>query len=178
MKPRQCNRHSPFCGRFFLFSLLVAGILFSPANSYSQNYGATNVSGVPYLRLNEINATAARHFIRHFSSNGQEKWEMSEDCFIAIYSEAGGSIENKVYYTKNGHFMYSVRTYGEDQLNPLLKRVTLDKFEAYTIKSVLEISDLKSTSYFFHIANSTNFKTVKYFDGRFEVTETYQNGRI
>ena len=165
---------------FSVFALLLSSSMgeqaFSQGYLSDNRYSVNNAKPVAYLRLNEVNRDASRHFRDHFLSNGHEKWIRDNGFYIASFNDA--SVMNKVYYNMQGAFEYYVKSYGADALNKELKTAVLKKFEGYYIKTVMEISNLENEIYFIKIVTATNIKTLKCFDGKIEITEDYINGGI
>jgi hypothetical protein len=157
-------------------------LLFMSENSSSQGYPsanrfyANNVEPVTYLRLNEVNWHASRHFRDHFLSNGHEKWIRENGLYIASFNDAKSI--NKVYYNSQGFFEYAAKYYGADGLNKELKSAILKKFDGYYIKTVTETSDLEKEIFYIKIVSPSNIKTLQCLDGNIEVTEDYINGGI
>jgi hypothetical protein len=161
-----------------LFSILVFSF---QSNLFSQKYNSpgsvrVNNTNPVYLRMNEVNSKASRHFRDHFLIDRTEKWTREHDSYIASFNES--NITTKVYYDLKGSFEYQVRYYGAYSLDNDIKFALQRKFEGYEIKSVVEINNLEKRVYFVKIANSVNIKTVKFSDGRMEVLESFINGGI
>jgi len=178
MKPSnfRCREYVPW----MTYSLILFFILlFSfPPSLSSQNYSSSGTSQVNntkpvYLRMNEVNSKASRHFRDHFLIDRTEKWTRERGLYIASFNKS--NITTKVYYDLTGFFEYQVKYYGEYDLENDIRLAVLKKFEGYEIKSVIEINNLEKGTYFIKIANTTNIKTVKFLDGRMEVLESFIN---
>ena len=174
----QSNDRVPW-GRFLSVFFLLLTIA-CHTNVFSQNYyrstsNILNGNDQPnFLRLNEINRHAAKHFRDFFSTEGTEKWIKENDCYIANYKE--GNSQVNVYYNIHGDFKYSTKAYGMQSLNKEISKTVLQKFSDYNIKMVLEITDLQKSIYFIKLANTHFIKTVKFQEGRMELMETFING--
>ena len=138
-------------------------------NSYTANATIPN-----YLRLNEVNRHASRHFMDHFLDDGTEKWLREKDTYVANFT--ADQIRNRAYYKSNGDFEFIVKTYGEETLGREMKNAIWQQFPGYHILVVLEITDLEKSVYTIKIANRENIKTITSLDGRLEVTESILNG--
>jgi hypothetical protein len=169
----------PWMIRIFPLFFLLLSI---SENSSSQDYlsanrfYANNAEPVTYLRLNEVNRNASRHFRDHFLSNGGEKWIRENGLYIASFNDARSI--NKVYYNSQGAFEYAAKFYGADGLNKELKSDVLKKFNGYYIKTVIEINNLEKEIFYINIVSPSNIKTLQCIDGNIEVTEDYINGGI
>ena len=160
---------------FLLFSF--ATIVFA-TNAFSQNYFSGNryypSTHNKYLLLNEVNRHAARHFRDNFSTEGNEHWVRDQNYLIASFSS--GELSQKVYYTQKGAFKCVEKIYGEQNLGRDLRSTIHKKFGDYHIKAVIEVSDLEKSVYFIKIVSPGYIKTLKYQEGRLEVTENFING--
>ena len=143
----------------------------TPENAYTNSHPAPN-----FLMLNEVNRNASRHFMDHFLDDASEKWFRENDNYVASFTEAG--IRNKAYYKSNGDFELIVKSYGEESLNKDLKNAVLQRFQGYTVNSVIELTDLEKEVYIIKIVNRENILTITCTDGKLEVTGNILNGGI
>lgn len=125
------------------------------------------------MRLNEINARAARHFATHFSANSNEKWTIIDGFYIASFSDA--QVRTEAFYTIRGSFAYCVKYYAEAMLSQDIRLAIMKKFEAHKIDVVTEISNLVDKLYFIKIKSDTDTKTLKVLNGEIEVEEEFRN---
>jgi hypothetical protein len=161
---------------FVLLLLSVAEKVFSQDYIPTNPYAVKNPQPLTYLRLNEVNRNASRHFRDHFLSNGHEKWIKEDGFYIAIFNDL--TLLNKAYYNVHGAFQFCLKSYGAEGLNGQMKATVLKKFEGFGINNVMEISSLENVIYFIKIVSPTKIKTLKCFDGIIEVTEDYINGGL
>jgi hypothetical protein len=164
---------------FFLFCTLVAYLIFPvfsdaqalasrPSNELSQVAGSS-----PFLRINEINAKAARHFVKHFNADGREQWIIIDGFYIASFTKE--SVRTQVFYTSRGGFAYTVKNYTADRLQNDIKTAVLSRFQDHCIDVVTEISILTDQIYYIKIKNSTNIKMIRFAQNSMEVTEDFGN---
>ena len=167
--------------RFIAFLFFSFATIAYATNSFSQNYYSGNrtyptTNHGKYLLLNEVNRHAARHFRDNFSTDGTENWLRDQHYLVASFSHA--EVNQKVYYTDKGAFKCVEKTYAEGNLSRELKSTIHKKFEGYYIKAVIEISDLEKSIYFIKIVSPNYIKTLKYQEGKLEVTENFINGGV
>lgn len=159
-----------------LLSLSIAEQAYCQEYLSLNRYSVNNGTPVAYLRLNEVNRDASRHFRDHFFKDGHEKWIRDNGFYIANFHDA--SVRSKVYYNRQGVFECYVKSYEADILNKELKTAILAQFQGYYIMTVMEISNLENEIYFIKIVTAANIKTLKCLDGKIEITEDYINGGI
>ncbi|HXB43000.1 MAG TPA: hypothetical protein VNV85_03050 [Puia sp.] len=161
---------------FVLLFLSVAERVFSQDYIPSNRFQVNSPLPLTYLRLNEVNRNASRHFRDHFLSNGREKWIKEDGFYIAIFSDP--ILLNKAYYNVHGAFQFCMKSYGGDGLNEQVKATVFKKFKGFQIITVMEISNLENVVYYIKIVSPTKIKTLKCYDGMIEVTEDYINGGL
>src|SRR5580765_7324378 len=71
---------------------------------------------VAFLRLNEVNNRASRHFLNHFSQATSVRWVRDKNFYIAGFETA--NTRSRVYYRNNGNFAFCLKNYLADGLNP------------------------------------------------------------
>jgi len=90
-----------------------------------------------YMRLNEVNMQAARHFKKKFSQADDEKWTKLNTGYLATYFEH--SVATLVYYDTRGKFLYGVKHFNETTVPADLRQMIRRQFEGYTIIGMNEI---------------------------------------
>ena len=161
----------------FLYCLFTLNLL--TQSGYAQlSTTASHESPPPvsqsYLRINEVNAKAARHFANHFASDGTEKWAIIDGFYIASFSQ--GNVKTEVFYNSRGGFAYTVKSYPADLLLVDIKLAILRKFQDHIIDVITEISNLSEKLYYIRIKNSSNIKMLKIVGNEMEITEDFANG--
>src|SRR5579872_2753037 len=91
------------------------------------------------LRMNEVNARAARHFLGNFTTASSVKWFRDHQHYVATFNE--GDSTDRVYYKTNGNFDYCLKYYRADALEPYLRSILVKKFPGCEILTVTEITD-------------------------------------
>jgi hypothetical protein len=165
----------------FLFSFLCI-IFFFPRTSSGQRFSSrdmisTGLYNPPqFLRLNEINPAAYRHFREHFPNCNNENWVKDQKLYTAVFTN--GSAITRVYYKLNGDFEWEVKSYGPELLGNELKALVCKSFAGYSIKTITEINDAEGAVYFIKIVSPSNIKTLKCTGNEISITEDYINGGI
>lgn len=135
--------------------------------------GATKEPAVHYLRLNEINAHAARDFIGRFPAITTEKWLRTSTGYSAKFSE--NDVISNVYYDRAGNYIKVLRYYVEKNIPARLKNILRSEFNDYTIVAATELITVKEKSFYIHIKNRKRIKTVKIVSDTIEVTADFRN---
>jgi hypothetical protein len=133
----------------------------------------TKDPAIHYLRMNEINAHAARDFIGRFPAITTEKWLRSTTGYAVKFSE--NDVINHVYYDRAGNFIKTIRYYVEKNIPARFKKLLLSEFSDYTIVAATELITEKEKSFYFHIKNRKRIKTVKIESDIIQVTADFRN---
>jgi hypothetical protein len=156
--------------------VLVNTLAFSSQATPFLSFADTVVTKDPaihYLRLNEINAHAARDFIARFPTITTEKWLRGTTGYAVKFSE--NEITTHVYYDRAGNFIKALRYYVEKSIPARFKKPLLNEFTDYTIVAAIELITEKEKSFYFHIKNRKRLKTVRIVSDIIEVTADYRN---
>jgi hypothetical protein len=145
------------------------GIGSTVASNLSSNEGPFNSN----VKLNEINIHAMRHFLKNFPASSDEYWLKTNSGYIVKFKKE--AILNEVYYKLNGSFQYSVRYYGEKNLQKDLGNLVHRRFSGYTIVTVIEISVWDQQLFRIKIADKESIKTVQFCDGKLEIIDDLKN---
>jgi hypothetical protein len=157
----------------FLQLILLCAFLLTALNADSQNAYKKEFS---FLRLNEVKASAARHFINHFSTASDIRWTSDDQYYIASFMD--GHSRAKAYYKINGNFAFCMKYYQADALAGEVKTAVMKKFPHSEIMVVTEISTLEKKAFYINIIDGTAIKTLLCNDDGIDVTETRQNAGI
>jgi hypothetical protein len=139
-------------------------------NAFSQHL---NNNGFALLRMNEVNARAARHFLENFSPSSTVKWFQDELHYVATFTE--GDSTDRVYYKSNGNFDFCLKYYRPDALEPYLKSVVFKKFPGCEILTITEITDLETKELSIKIKDGIYIRTLSCSDEGIEITENIRN---
>jgi hypothetical protein len=153
--------------------LLLCAFLLTELNAQSQNAYKKDFS---FLRLNEVKASAVRHFVDNFSGASDIRWTCDEQYYIASFTD--GHSRSKAYYKINGNFAFCLKYYQADALEDEVKSAVLNKFPNCEIIVVTEISALEKKAFYVNIVDGATIKTLLCNDEGIDVTETIQNAGI
>jgi len=131
---------------------------------------------VAFLRLNEVNSRASRHFLNHFSQATSVRWVRDKNFYIAGFETA--STRSRVYYRSNGNFAFCLKNYLADGLNPDLKTAILRKFPGCQITMVTELTEQDNKAFFVNIKSGAYIKTLLCNDDGIEEMENIINAGI
>ncbi len=176
----------------FLFGLIAAGALAGATNTtmaQGQNSFSPNDSKEHSLVINEsvlpgssvalntsfVSAKALKNFEKSFKNAGGATWEKSPSGFVAKFSD--GSIQNAIYYDKEGNWQGSMKSYYEDMLNKDVRTIVKQKYFDDKITYIQEIEVISSEgtpTYVVHLEGAHDLKLVRVQDGEMDVIEEYQ----
>ena len=168
MKPAICHRRLQRRGLLFLHFLL----LLITTNALGQ----LDMNSSQKLLLNEVNASAERHFLKNFSPTNDVTWYQEKNGFIALYNE--GEKTARVYYKLNGNFEGCTKNYLGDALDADRKSTISKKFPGCKIIIVTEITNLEKKELFVKIKDGAYIRTVHFSDEGMEITENILDGSI
>ena len=151
---------------FLLFSLIEI-------SARSQN---SDKNGVNYLRINEVNSHAARHFITNFTMANSVRWIKETNVYIASFD--AGHLTTKAYYDDNGNFICSIKHCLVEGLDSELKSAIIKKFPESKILNVTEFSNLEKQAYFINIKCGEYIKTLCCNDEGIKVTENFKDAGL
>ncbi len=161
--------------------LFLNTVLFYPSQAQSPAssppvYFSSHLPAPVFLRLNEIDRRAARHFCDHFPNALYPKWFRENKYYVVRFSSAHGG--TKVYYLPNGNFDFFMSDYTAEDLDKGLKQKIQKTFPGYDIDCVKEVSDFEKTGYYIKIKSPFRIKTLHCLEGKMEVTEDLLNGSL
>ena len=152
---------------------LFCALLLTESNAQSQNSYKKNFS---FLRLNEVKASAVRHFVDNFAGAIDIRWTCDEQYYIASFTD--GHSRGKAFYKINGNFAFCLKYYQADALEEEVRSAVIRKFPNCEIIVVTEINALEKKAFYINIIDGATIKTLLYNDAGIEVTETKQNAGI
>jgi hypothetical protein len=156
--------------RSFAVPGLILLITILSLKAFSQH---SDNNGFAMLRMNEVNAHAARHFMENFSPSSPVKWFQNEHHYIANFQE--GDSTDKVYYKNNGNFDFCIKYYRVNDLEPHLKSIVLKKFPGCEILTVTELTDLESRELSIKIKDGIYIRTLSCSEEGIEITENIRD---
>ncbi len=163
--------------------LLLTSTILTPARASAIPFGIFSDTGAllqknstppnKYLRLNEINARAARDFTLRYPTITDEKWLRSSHGYSVKFVQ--GEITNHVHYDRGGYFINALRYYGHNSIPEPLKRRIQRAFSGYSILSLTEVVNEKGSSFHLNIKNITRIKSILVTAQHIEVIDDFRN---
>jgi hypothetical protein len=150
----------------WLFSLVVM-------NASSQN---VDKNGFNYLRMNEVNSHAARHFLTNFSEANLVGWIKEPDLYVVRFTV--GYSTAKAYYDDNGNFICCLKHCLSEELSSNLKSAIFNQFPECKILIVNELTNLEKQAYFINIKCGEYIKTLCCNDEGIKVTENFKDAGL
>jgi hypothetical protein len=124
-----------------------------------------------YMRLNEVNGRAARHFLNHYAQATVVKWSRDDDYLIASFKT--GKATARSYYKINGNFAFCIKNYSGEELNSDLKLGILQHYPGGEIILVTELTMQDKQAYYIKIKCNGYIKTLCCNDDGIVVTENF-----
>ena len=158
--------------RKFISLRILPILLFSliELNAIGQNEDKT---GANYLRMNEVNSHAARHFLINFPKVNTIGWTKETDIYIASFQT--GSSRAKAYYDNNGNFICCMKYCLVEELDRNLKAAIIAKFPECKILTVTQFTSLENQAYFVNIKCGEDIKTLCCNEDGIKITESFKD---
>ena len=126
---------------------------------------------------NEIPIRAVRSFIHEFkfTDGAGLAWRKENDGGYVV-DFIMDSIKTKAFYGYNGSHLYTVRTYGENEMPAYMRKMINDAFPDHRIAKVDEIIQPRGEYqkiYIVLVKSATNFKTLRICNMEMEITGSY-----
>jgi hypothetical protein len=120
------------------------------------------------IEVKYINVKALKDFKTRFS--GDATWFAEKYGFVSYFTQDGHA--NRVYYDKNGKWVYSLLTYGEDKLDREVRKAVRINFYDLNITVVKELQTLTGLVYIITLEDKTSIKLLKINrDGEMEIMQ-------
>lgn len=168
MKPAIYSRRFPVIGLICFLPLFLSVV--------AQGQQQCNTNSSQKLMLNEVNASAERHLLKHFSPTAEVSWYLEKHGLVALCNE--GDKSDRVYYKLNGNFEGCTKYYTSEALDKSRKSVLLRRFPGCKIIVVTEITNLEKQELFVKIKDGKYIRTIHFSDEGIEITENIQDGSI
>ncbi len=168
-------RHFRFSARRLCLPCLISFLFFSLMTLNALGQHEENNSSA-FLRLNEVNSHATRHFFNHFSQATGVKWTRDDYYYIASFN--ADHSKARVYYKYNGNFAFCIKNYLVDELKPELKSAIFKKFPGCQIRLVTELTGQDKQAFYVNIKYGDYLKTLCCNDEGIEITENIMDAGI
>lgn len=141
--------------------------------------GIDDSSAVKPGYLNDINISAARDFVKRFSSAASPRWLKLEDgSFFVRFEEQDARC--RAAYNKRGRWLYTIRSYNEKQLPRAVRHIVKSTYYDFAITGVDELTqyDINGPVYMVYLAGDSSYITVQVNNGEMqEAQELYKGNK-
>ena len=139
--------------------------------SYAYNYNGENfTSNVP---MNEIKASAFRHFKKSFPYATNESWTKTDNGYAVVFGDAN-SISTHVYYDNGGDLLREMIYYEGKEIPDNLRKMVESTFPRYSIDMITELIEGKNTIYGIVIHSGNSMKILRVHNDFVEVFQEFQ----
>lgn len=114
---------------------------------------------------------ASRDFWQRVGDQKDEQWYKAPAGYEAAYTD--GPVKALYWYDKNGRWVYSLLTYGEDQLPEDVRTLVRSTYYDFSIGWVKEVNEAQTTVYVAHIENKKEWKDVAVQEGEMRVLNEF-----
>ncbi|WP_205510616.1 hypothetical protein [Longitalea arenae] len=117
-----------------------------------------------------IHPKATENFITSYENATDAKWTVLKngESLVHFYSDG---IETKVFYTRKGKHVATIRYYSEHTLPADVRHLVKSVYYDFSIFLVIEVTLNNQTAYLVKMEDSNRFKTIKVIDGEMDVME-------
>jgi hypothetical protein len=159
---------------FFVCAVLIIS---SPAlvnNSYAQTAHTLIEIKPP---VNEISSKALRNFTNKFKQASGETWFATDDGgFVVKFKQH--SVETRADYDKNGNWLYTIRTYDENEMSAELRHLIKSSYYDYSILLVQEIEmPFDNFTYIVHLEGKTKLINLRINNGDMEEWQKFDKSK-
>lgn len=119
----------------------------------------------------EVSTKAVRHFLKTFSQAENVHWYNAGNGVVAYFTV--NNIKTRAAYDKKGHWLYSIRSYGESDLPKKIREKIKCVFYDFSIFYINEITTNRELSYKVQIENESSWKIIQVFDDDITVIKEY-----
>ncbi|HLZ88734.1 MAG TPA: hypothetical protein VKQ52_15870 [Puia sp.] len=147
-----------------LFCLVQHGV-------QAQAPGNASLLNVHSIGTDVAAVKASRDFWKQVGDQKNEQWYKETTGYSAEYTD--GPVKALYRYDKNGKWLYSILTYGENRLPEEVRHLVRSTYYDFGIQWVKEVGDAQSTVYVVHIENDTAWKEVAVQDGEMRVLKEF-----
>ena len=155
-----------------LIGTLLAGLfVLAQQGVEAQVSDHASLMNVHNLSVEPAAAKASRDFIQRVGDQKDERWYRASIGYEAEYSE--GPVQALYRYDKKGNWIYSILTYGENQLPADVRRLVKSNYYDFNIGWVKEVNEAQSTVYVAHMESAKSWMEVAVQDGEMRVLKEF-----
>ena len=122
--------------------------------------------------INNINVSAVRDFVKRFKDPANVRWyNLHGTGFITKFEQPG--IACRVAYSKQGQWVYTIRSYHEKQLPHDIRQLVKSTYYDFAITGIDEVEqyNLSNTVYIVYLEDDAGYTIVRVCDGEMQVVE-------
>jgi hypothetical protein len=132
---------------------------------------ATTLLNVHALGVEQSAVRASRDFLQRAGEQKEEQWYKAPAGYEAEYTE--GTVKATYWYDKNGRWVYTILTYGEDKLPENVRAFVRSTWYDFNISWVKEVHQAQDVVYVVHIDNSKAWKEVAVQEGESRILKEF-----
>lgn len=132
---------------------------------------ATTSLNVHALGTEHAAVRASRDFLQRAGEQKEEHWYKMPGGYLAEYKE--GTEKATYGYDRNGSWVYTILTYGEDRLPEDVRAFVRSTWYDFGISWVKEVHQAQDVVYVVHIENAKAWKEVAVQDGESRVLKEF-----
>jgi len=131
----------------------------APVRVVPFTYHALETADKASLEASMINVKAIKDFKGRFANAKDEKWYTVKGGLMTYFSLDG--FGNRAFYDKRGHWLSSLKFFGEDKLPAGVRSIVKSSYYDFSISLVELIEIPEHFVYVIHLENATNIKIVR-----------------
>jgi hypothetical protein len=132
---------------------------------------ATASLNVHTLGAEHAAVRASRDFLMRAGEQKEEQWYKMPGGYLAEYTD--GTEKATYGYDRNGHWVYTILTYGENKLPEDVRTYVRSTWFDFGISWVKEVHQAQDVVYVVHIENAKAWKEVAVQDGESRVLKEF-----
>jgi len=132
---------------------------------------ATASLNVHALGADHAAVRASRDFLQRAGEQKEEQWYKESAGYEAEYTD--GTVKAAYWYDKNGRWVYTILTYGEDKLPEEVRGFVRSHWYDFNITWIKEVHQAQDVVYVVHIENNKAWKEVAVQDGESRVLKEF-----
>jgi hypothetical protein len=144
----------------------------APVHVVPFTYHSLETADKASLEASTINVKAIKDFKDRFANAKDEKWYAVQGGLMTYFSLDG--FGNRAFYDKKGHWLSSLKFFGEDKLPTDVRATVKSSYYDFSITVVELIEVPGHFVYVIHLENAANIKIVRVSEeGEMDVLQEY-----
>lgn len=152
-----------------------AQLAFNNKKFRPEYFSGPNSVAKPYGSKDAIHAhpKATRAFLTSFENATDVRWSGLDNGKSLVHFFSDG-IETKIFYSKKGNLLATIRYYREDELPAEVRHLVRTAYYDFSIFLVIEVTVRNQTAYLVKIEDNTHIKTIRVMDGAMDEIEALE----